>query len=383
MPKNKNKKKKIVDSLKTVVNNFNDLETNPDKPEPASTAPETITPIVDNGSPLCNNTQIVTDCPETVNQIVTDCSPTGKIKVIYNPPNPSTRNPSIPHGFNVSYNKARPKQQIPRQFLNDDYCPLYPTSHPLAFTKLPYRVQHSRPMDYRYVDYEYAGYKCRQYGITSARTYRAWQQSFKPAGFPSNPPRAYADYWVNWNEFLHNQNEYAGFAPESVKASELLPYKDAVILAQSKQFETVDKFKEAWDNGMMPAGMPKHPDKRYSQFHAKGGWKFFLGKKLEHRIDAKKDLQPVCVLCSTVGQSSNVLQLVIDSQGAGHLQQQLAKATHLVPLKAYHWYHDYGMYVFELLDKMGTKQNENTWLFPDVNALYYELGSVLEEYRAG
>lgn len=276
----------------------------------------------------------------------------------------------------------KPQTVVKNDYYRNGYSPLYPTSHPLAFKKLPYRVQHSRPLDYKYVDYDYAGYKCRQYGIKSARQYRAWQQSFKPAGFPSNPPRAYADNWINWEEFLQCHNTFAGYDPNTIKAEELLPYQDALAWTQSKQFKTVDDYRTAYDDGVMPPGIPKHPDKRYSEFYAKGGWKMFLGKKLEHRIDAKKDLQPVCALCRTVGQSPNILQLVISSQGVVDLRSQLEKAKHLQAVKAYYWYHDYGMHVFELLDNCGTRQSENSWLFPDLNLVFYELGSVLEEYRA-
>jgi hypothetical protein len=277
----------------------------------------------------------------------------------------------------------KPQTVVKNEYYRNGYSPLYPTSHPRAFKKLPYRIQHSRPIDYRYVDYDYAGYKCRQYGIKSARQYRAWQQSFKPAGFPSNPPRAYADDWINWEEFLQCQNAFAGYDPNTIKATELLPYQDALMWTQSQQFETVEAFRQAYDDNRMPPGLPRHPDKRYGEFYKNGGWKMFLGKKLEHRIDAKKDLQPVCALCRTVNQSPNVLQLVIDSQGANHLRSQLEKAHHLQAVKAYMWYHEFGEYVFELLDKCGTRQSENSWLFPDLNLVFYELGSVLEEYKPG
>ena len=107
----------------------------------------------------------------------------------------------------------------------------------------------------------------------------------------------------------------------------------------------------------------------------------FLGKKISSVIDAKQNVKAVCVLCQNCNQSPNILTLVICSQGAHALQQQLDANPDLTAVKAYYWYHDYGTYVFELLDSMGTKQNENSWLFNDVNALYYEMSSVLETYR--
>jgi len=254
-------------------------------------------------------------------------------------------------------------------------------ANPFAFVKLPYHIQQSRPMDYRWVEYDYASHMAQKWGIQSARQWRSFITVFKPSGMPKNPDQVYRLYWIDWQTFLNSDNLYAGYDPASVTAAELLPYSEALTWAQSQQFETVNKFQEAFDDGMIPKGIPRAPQVRYKEFYPKGGWKYFLGKKIESRLDAAKNVEAVCALCQNCNQQPNILTLVISSQGAAALDKQIQANTDLTAVKAYYWHHDFGEYVFEILNAMGTKQNENSWMFPDLNNLYYELGSVLEVYR--
>ncbi len=254
-------------------------------------------------------------------------------------------------------------------------------TNPFAFVKLPYHIQHSRPMDYRWVEYDYASHMAQQWGISSARQWKAFVQFFNPSGMPSNPDQAYPLHWDSWATFLNNDNLYAGYDPASVRVSELLPYSEALAFTQSRQFPTVEKFFEAWDAGQIPKGIPRQPQVRYKEFYPKGGWKYFLGKKIESRMDAKKNIEPVCALCQNCNYQPNVLTLVISSQGGATLDKQIQANPELTAVKAYFWHHEFGEYIFELFDKLGAKQNENSWMFPDVNELYYELSSVLETYK--
>ena len=254
-------------------------------------------------------------------------------------------------------------------------------TNPFAFVKLPYHIQHSRPMDYRWVEYDYASHMAQKWGITSARQWRAFITVFTPSGMPTNPDQVYRKYWVDWNSFLNNDNLYAGYDPASVTVEELLPYGEALAWTQSKQFPTVDSFQEAFDNGQILHGIPRAPQVRYKEFYPKGGWKYFLGKKIESRLDAAKNIEPVCALCQNCNQQDNVLTLVISSQGGKALEKQIDANNELTAIKAYYWHHDFAEYIFDMLNAMGTKQSENSWMFPDLNNLYYELGSVLEVYK--
>ena len=254
-------------------------------------------------------------------------------------------------------------------------------TNPFAFVKLPYHIQQSRPMDYRWVEYDYASHMAQKWGIKSARQYRSFITVFKPSGFPKNPDQVYRRYWESWDTFLDTPTTYEGYKENAVTALELLPYNEARQWTVAKQFPTVDAFQEAFDNGQILKGIPRAPQVRYKEFYPNRGWKGFLGKKIEDRLDAAKNVEPVCALCQNCNQQPNILTLVISSQGAAALDKQIQANPDLTAVKAYYWHHEFGEYIFELMDKMGTKQNENSWMFPDLNNLYYELGSVLEVYR--
>lgn len=161
------------------------------------------------------------------------------------------------------------------------------TAHPGAWNKLPEKIRNSRPMDYRFVDYQYASDKCKEFGITSARQYRAWQQAFNPAGFPALAQRTYENEWVSWDAFLQceKSTEFAGTAKNTIKADELMPYDDALKWVQAAGFKSKAEYQEAWDAGKIPFGIPKHPPSRYPDFYGitpdgkhKKGWRYFLGK---------------------------------------------------------------------------------------------------------
>jgi len=182
----------------------------------------------------------------------------------------------------LSKRKPRPNKKL----VSKPVCKIQnEISHPFAFKKLPEHIQQSKPMDYRYVDYDYASKKCEEYGITSARQYRAFQQAFNPQGFPSNPDRTYESQWQTWDSFLQCETKqaYCGTNNSSVKHDELMPYNDALIWTRTQKFSSTKAYMAAWDNDKVPYGIPRQPQARYSEFYTpidgmKTGWKYFLGK---------------------------------------------------------------------------------------------------------
>ena len=168
-------------------------------------------------------------------------------------------------------------------------------THPFAFGKLPYHIQHSRQLDYRWVEYDYASHMAQKWGIKSARQYKSFVQFFQPSGFPTNAARTYHLQWIDWQTFLNCENVYLAFRENAVTAEELLPYSEARQWTVSKQFPTVEAFQTAHDNGQVPKGIPRAPQVRYKEFYPKRGWKGFLGKKIEDRLETAKDAEAVCV----------------------------------------------------------------------------------------
>ena len=256
------------------------------------------------------------------------------------------------------------------------------TPHTIAFSRLPQSIQDSRPMDYRFVDYDYLSFKVQQLGIKSVRQYKSFVTVMKPAGFPYKPDQTY-DEWDSWTTFLTNDNGYYGTAESSIKSGELLPFWDAVALIQSKQYATRDAFYEAWEEGRIPKGIPKRPGSRYPEFHRFGGWMNFLGKKLSHRVNAKVKIESVCALSRTVDDSANTMTLIVAKNGITELRDIFNNNKHMVALKVFYWYNDYAPHVISMLDTLGRPTGApNQWIFNDPNTVFYEMADVLEIYNA-
>ncbi len=243
-----------------------------------------------------------------------------------------------------------------------------------SFEMLPEKIRLSRPIHFRYCDYDYVSAKAQQYGIKSQRQYRLFCKFYNPGGFPTAPDRAYANEWVDWNAFLRTDNRYYG----NDTLFKIIPYWDAVNKIQPLKFTSEREYKEAFDKDIIPKGIPKNPEKRYYNFIQNGGWRSYLGKSMIAKLNAQQQVQQACALAYTKGQSPNILSLLVASGGVTELKEKLDEAQHLQPVKIYNWYSENAMDILGLLDALGTKQSEFTWLFHNPNEVYYELQGILE-----
>lgn len=246
--------------------------------------------------------------------------------------------------------------------------------------KFPQKVLDSKPKDWRWVDYDYASYRCQQAGIKSFRQYRKWLKEYKPGGMPTRPEYVYEEF-VGWPEFLNNKNYYLAHHPKAVTKDQLMPFWDAVNIVQKMGFAAIHEYHDAWDNDKIPKGIPRQPSERYEEFSRYGGWNNFLGKQIRHKAQAAENLQGIIVLYTLQGQSPNVIHVLIHKQAFIILQEYLKDNPQILPVKAYNWYDDFAEETFNIFDRFGTKQSDTSWMFNNINELFYELGSVLEIYQ--
>lgn len=242
-----------------------------------------------------------------------------------------------------------------------------------SFEMLPEPIKQLRPKHFRYADYDYVSKKAQQYGLKSQRQYRIFVKFYQPGGFPSAPERIYNE-WVDWNTFLNSSTRFYGHDTPC----KLIPYWDAVAKIHSFNFTSSEKYRQAWDEGLIPDGIPKNPEKRYYNFIKNGGWNSFLGKSMISKINAQQQVQQACALAYTKGQSPNILSLLVASGGVTELKEKLDEAEHLQPVKIYNWYPENSQDIISLLDVLGNKQAEYTWLFHNPNEVFYELQGILE-----
>ncbi len=235
-------------------------------------------------------------------------------------------------------------------------------------------------MEYRFVDYTYCQYKVQDLGITSARCYIKWHNEFHPAGFPRRPDRTYLDYWISWNDFLNGNNTYLADAPGAVRKEDILPFWEAVNIVQEFQFNTRDEYTQAFNDGLIPKGIPKYPHKRYTSFRAYGGYFNWLGKNVKNRVDANKNIQPYLILYKTPGRADNVLSIIIHKKGKMSMIE-LIREKKLQVVKVFHWYDDFANEIFAMLNHYGSQQGDTSWMFANTSDIIYELSTVLELYR--
>jgi len=245
----------------------------------------------------------------------------------------------------------------------------------------PKFILDTKPMDWRYVDYNYLSHKVQEIGIKSFRQYRAFLRDYHPGGFPSRPELVYKNEWISWNEFLRTDNCYLADHPEAVREKDLIPYWEAVNLIHPMNFVTLDEFLKAFDAGDIPKGIPRRPDMRYEDFHKEGGWSEFLGKQVKHKVQAAQNTLPLLAICRNEQQSSNVLTLVMSKQGPADLMERLRKMPHIKALRVFKWEDELGEQVYGLLNYYGSQQSDNSWMFSSVDQIMFELSSLLEFFN--
>lgn len=243
--------------------------------------------------------------------------------------------------------------------------------------KMPIQLLGLKPRHFRYVDKDYFMVKVNNIGIKSARQYWKWLKDFKPAGFPKRPDRTYDE---SWSVLLNTDNKYLANEKYAVSSKQLIVYWEACNLVQPLELDSRKAYLEAFDNGLIPEGIPRQPDVRYMNFTKVGGWATFLGKKASDKIKAAKNIEPLLILYRNNSQSPNIISVLIYKKGQKSMMDMIREKG-IDVVRVYNWYTEFGEHVFELLDRYGSKQSDNTWMFSNLNEILFELGTVLEVFR--
>ena len=245
--------------------------------------------------------------------------------------------------------------------------------------QFPKKVLNSRPMDFKFVEYQYASYYCQKLGLKSARHYYHWIKLFDPPGFPHDPKKSWKE-WKGWNDFLYTDNHYLAEHPGAVSESRLMPFWEAVNVVQPLQFKTKEEYQQAWDAGKIPTSIPRNPHIRYYNFKKLGGYSVFLGKQTKDKINAAQNTTPLLALCSTVGNSPNVITPVLVKTGPLELYEIL-KNPNIKSTRIYYWENDMSQIFNSLLNNYGTQQGDGSWMFSNLNNFLFDLDNILEPFR--
>jgi len=246
-------------------------------------------------------------------------------------------------------------------------------------TFLPEALVNSKPKDWRWMPYDLAKQYAMRTGIRSHRQYRTWIRNYKPGGMPSNPSEVYIE-WDTWNTFLDTNNIYSADAPHAVTRDKRRPYWEAVALIHKLGIKTVEEFNIEFDKGNIPDGIPRNPIRGYRDFTKNGGWPGFLGKTVQSKINAAKEITAIFILYRMPNISPNILGVFIHKTGQAELQKIIAERN-LTIVQWYIWEDEQSTAVFNALDQHGSRQpNNNSWLFHNVNSVLFDIGQYLDRW---
>lgn len=136
--------------------------------------------------------------------------------------------------------------------------------------------------------YEEAKQRIQAEGVKSSGEYMDWYKLSHPARMPSSPEDHYKrkGTWVNWNDFLGNNNTYPYFPKKRFR-----PYKEAKAYAHSKGFATVPEWIAFCKAGNVPEDIPHRPDVAYYKTGDWFSWREFLGPKC--KLEMGKAIQDI------------------------------------------------------------------------------------------
>jgi len=165
----------------------------------------------------------------------------------------------------------------------------------------------------RMLTFEEARRVVRAEYLASKNDYTRWWIANLPARLPRNPQIRYKGEWKGWNDFLGNNNDLFPIKHKSYR-----DFFSARDFARSLKFRTKEEWMEAYEKGMIPDDIPKHPSKVYGlTFSGKpkrGGhwvsWKDWLGFSIVDQMIAEKSKVDVLVIIIPDGVPNNVYGFV-------------------------------------------------------------------------
>lgn len=230
-----------------------------------------------------------------------------------------------------------------------------------------------------YLPYDKAQECARELHLTSRKQYWQWWDANRPAYMPKRPEKVYSE-WESWNMFLGTNNTFDKERGTKRKKT-YRTFWEAVRYAQQKAKEhniTTQKEWHEWhDSGMCASDVPKRPDEVYAEFLGKG-WKVWLGKNIESKIETAKNDVAVMALCACPGQPANVIIRVVSSNGVAGLKEKYEAGVIGKPYRMYKWERELTAQVDGMFSRHCHKRDDNVFVVPNMNALLFDLDNVLQ-----
>lgn len=209
---------------------------------------------------------------------------------------------------------------------------------------------------------------------TSRKEYEKWWEQNTPVGIPKAPHRVYLNDWVSWNDWLQNDNEFVLH-----EAAEWQAYWPAMRYVHGRKFQTKGEYKEAARLEGWPATIPKSPHYIYADDWV--DWATWLGITVRSRVINMANIKQCVAFCVMDDTSSNIMKVIVCKNGVDELKTKLESIGSIRVHKMYEWKAETFEQFKCIMEAFGSDQGEDNWLIGNVNALFYELDSIMAWWR--
>lgn len=231
----------------------------------------------------------------------------------------------------------------------------------------------------KYPPFNTARQHAHELAFKSSVQYLKWHKENNPAYLPRYPNRVYTKEFVSWNDFLGTQNSF-----NQNHSKQWRPYWEAVKWSQKNAAEhNINTGPEwlAWckNSGKLPEDIPQTPESVYDEFRG-NGWSVWLGQDVRAKLIAASVITHLFVICSNgnLAIPGNYYNIIHAPTGEKELKDKLAEHRDMKVYRGYKWDPEQAETVSKLIDAMGTNMGEGMYFFPNLNALLFELDSILE-----
>lgn len=245
-------------------------------------------------------------------------------------------------------------------------------------------TRHKRVRDRRWMVYKAAKYTTQLKSRAKSRNdYFRWHDAYKPVGIPKQPQNVYKEEWEGWNVFLNVENTFDGYDKKFGHKYNWRDFWEAVRHVQSLHLGSKIEYLKLHREGGIPKDIPMAPDMLplWKDKWKSIGWNGYLGKTLTTQVNAIKNVEQVMCICSSVHNSPNVLEVVVDSKGLLSMEETLKTRSELTVIKTYVWESELGDTFRTICRAMGSQQSRDVWMFANVNAFLFEIDNLLLLYR--
>lgn len=238
-----------------------------------------------------------------------------------------------------------------------------------------------RVRDRRWMVYSAAKATTQSKSLAKSRQdYFRWHDDYKPVGIPKQPQNVYKAEWESWNVFLGVENTFDGFDRKFGHQYNWREFWESVKHVQSLHLSSKNAYLKLHREGGIPKDIPMAPDQLPLWKDKWIGWDGYLGKTLTTQVEAIRNVVSLMVVCNNDLYASNVLEVLVLSDGKEGLDAILEKREELTLLKTY---------VFEAGDGelltvvcgMGSLQGKGLYLFSNVNMFLSEMDHTFLMYR--